>query len=473
MLQPNRIALSLGHRLPRLTPALLLSCHLGLLHAGEMPAYQTLRYNEDWSGLRNSTNRTDFFDPAKYIPFDANGDWYLSLGGEGRLKYERYSDAVLNQQPADGNGFLLQRYLLSADLHAAPYFRVFSQLQSSLEEFRTGGPRPADEDKLDLHQLFADAWVSIDGDEAITLRAGRQEMAYGSQRLISVREAPNNRLAFDAIRLLTQFGEWRADIWLGRPISIDRGYFDDRRMEASTFWGGYVSGPLSLIPGLKADFYYLGISRDQAKYARKTADEVRHSLGMRLFGKHTSLDWNFEFVGQFGTFGNDDILAWTAASDTGWTFAGVPSGPRVFLHADIASGDHGGSRLGTFNPLFPRGAYFNEAALIGPQNLMDLQPGVDFTLTRTLKLTGSCDFVWRESLADGVYGIAMNLEVPPGRSRARYIGTFPSLSLSWQAQRHLNFTINYVPYLLGDFVTQSQSTQRDGDYVSVVATFRF
>jgi len=88
------------------------------------------------------------------------------------------------------------------------------------------------------------------------------------------------------------------------------------------FGAAISNGPLPLIPGLNADFYYLGLSRENAKFARGTADELRHSLGVRLFGKHNSLDWNFEFVGQFGSFGDDGILAWTAASDTGWTFAG-------------------------------------------------------------------------------------------------------------------------------------------------------
>src|SRR4029077_5667617 len=103
----------------------------------------------------------------------------------------------------DDNGFLLQRYLIHADIHAAPYFRVFGQLQSSLEDFRTGGPRPSDRDDLDLHQAFFDASTWWPDGNKVTLRAGRQEMAYGSQRLISVRESPNNRLAFDAVRLLT------------------------------------------------------------------------------------------------------------------------------------------------------------------------------------------------------------------------------------------------------------------------------
>lgn len=444
-----------------------------LSRATERPGFETLRYNEDWSVLREQPSSADPLDALKYIPFDTNGTFYASLGGEARLKYELYTEPVFNQKPADDDGFLLQRYLLHADLHATPYFRAFGQLQSSLEDYRNGGPRPTDRDDLDLHQAFADVRASLADDDEVTLRAGRQELAYGSQRLVSVRESPNNRLAFDAVRVLTQFGNWRADAWLGQPVEIDHGLFDDQRISETTFWGGYVTGPIECVPGWRADFYYLGLSRDSARFARGTADETRHSLGTRLFGRHAALDWNFELVGQIGTFGSADIRAWTAASDTGWTFADAPAKPRVFLRADIASGDHGGSTLGTFTPLFPRGAYFNEASLIGPQNLMDLQPGVEVTLARTLKLTASCDFVWRESLDDGVYGVALNLQVPPGASRARYVGTFPSLTLAWQAQRHLNFTVNYVAYLFGDFVTQTQPAQRNGNYVSAVATFRF
>jgi len=442
------------------------------IQGAERPTFQTLRYNEDWSFLHDSSRRADWLDSVKFIQVHGT-NVYVSFGGEARLKYELYSEPVFNRTPADDNGFLLQRYLLHADLHATPYFRVFGQLQTSLEDFRNGGPRPTDRDDLDLHQAFFDARLPWRDDDTITLRAGRQEMAYGSQRLISVRESPNNRLAFDAARLLTKFGEWRADAWLGQPVEIDTGMFDDQRIHETTFWGGYVTGPLPFVPGLNADFYYLGLSRQDAKFARGTADEVRHSLGTRLFGKRNSLDWNFEFVGQFGSFGDADILAWTAASDTVWTFADATTQPRVFLRADIASGDHGGSNLGTFNPLFPRGAYFNEAALIGPQNIMDLQPGVDFTLVKGLKLTTSCDFVWRESLDDGVYGVALNLQVPPSASRDRHVGTFPSLSLAWQVGRHLNLNLNYVAYLFGDFVKESVPSQKNGNYVSVVAAFRF
>jgi len=431
-----------------------------------------LRYNEDWSFLADQSRSTDWLDPVKYVPLHGT-NVYVSFGGEARLKYECYSDAVFNQKPADSDGFLLQRYLLFADVHATRYFRGFVQLQSSLEDFRTGGPRPTDRDELDVHQAFLDANVFLKNDDEIILRSGRQEMAYGSQRLITVRDGPNNRLAFDAVRALSKLGDWHLDAWISQPVDIDPGMFDDRRIQQTTFWGAYATGALPLITGLSADFYYLGLSRENAHFASGTADELRHSLGTRLFGRNGSLDWNFEFVGQVGTFGNNSILAWTAASDTGWNFVEAPAKPRLFLHADIASGNHGGSTLGTFNPLFPRASYFNEASLIGPQNLMDLQPGVEFSLTKSLKLVTSCDFVWRESLDDAVYGVSGNVQVAPGRSNARFVGTFPAVSLAWQATRHLGFAANYVAYLFGDFVTQSQPYQHNGNYVNASATYRF
>src|SRR5204863_6269040 len=127
---------------------------------------------------------------------------------------------------------------------------------------------------------------------------------------------------------------------------------------------------------------------------------VRQSFdGARLWGNHSGWDWNFEFAYQFGTFGDGDISAWTAASDTGYTFAHAPWTPRLGLRADVTSGDRNPNDkdLQTFNPLFPKGAYFSETALIGPQNHIDVHPGIELHPTRTVTLNADVDFFWRES----------------------------------------------------------------------------
>jgi hypothetical protein len=101
----------------------------------------------------------------------------------------------------------------------------------------------------------------------------------------------------------------------------------------------------------------------------------RRARGARPWRTSGPLDYNLEIVAQTGRFGDDDIRAWTIASDTGYRIEAAGS-PRVGLRADITSGDRnpGDTRLGTFNPLFPKGAYFGLIASAGPANRMDLHP---------------------------------------------------------------------------------------------------
>src|SRR6185295_3754013 len=113
-----------------------------------------------------------------------------------------------------------------------------------------------------------------------------------------------------------------------------------------------------------------------------------------------------------------------AASDVGFTFENAPLKPRLGLRANVTSGDDNPNNqdLQTFNPLFPRGAYFGEPALIGPENHIDVHPQLDFAITKTMTLTFDWDWFWRESTRDGVYGPAVNLVQSGQTSNARYIG---------------------------------------------------
>jgi len=103
------------------------------------PPYQQLRYEEDYSYLRDPTRRTDLWDIIKYIPFNDKGDWYLSVGGEVRERYAYFHNSLWGQESQDKNGYLLQRYMLHTDLHFGPNFSFFGHLKSGLEDGRKGG----------------------------------------------------------------------------------------------------------------------------------------------------------------------------------------------------------------------------------------------------------------------------------------------------------------------------------------------
>src|SRR5688500_11426351 len=133
------------------------------------PPYTPVRWNEDWSYLRNSTH-TDFFDPIKYIPLGDDPNWYLSIGGQARYRYENFKN--LNFDPPsppgpaqDDDGFHLIRLFLHADLHMGRNVRVFGQVKSAMEDDREGGPRPVDADEFDVHQLFVDFKFDLRSEE--------------------------------------------------------------------------------------------------------------------------------------------------------------------------------------------------------------------------------------------------------------------------------------------------------------------
>jgi hypothetical protein len=150
----------------------------------EEPAYNLLRYEEDYSCLKDPSRRSDFWDPIKYIPLCGREDWYVTLGGEVRERYEFYHDLNAGLAPANAQGNnqdFLERYLLYADVHLGPYFRFFVQTVTGLEDGRIGGPRPdIDRDPFGFHQAFADFILPLGAEkDRLTARLGRQELEYG------------------------------------------------------------------------------------------------------------------------------------------------------------------------------------------------------------------------------------------------------------------------------------------------------
>jgi hypothetical protein len=438
------------------------------------PGYQLNRADEDYRYLREAAGGRDFWDPVKFVSLGHSGAWYLSLGGEARERYEYLDHPNWGADRRDSDGYMLQRYFLHADLHLGDRLRLFAQLQSSLENGRSGGPRPTDRDELDLHQAFVDLRFPLAADDSFTLRSGRQELAYGSQRLISVREGPNVRQSFDGFRGSYRAGELALDAFVTQPAQTKRYRFDDGTDHSQALWGLYSVVPLALMDGGKGDFYYLGLQRRHARFDQGAAREVRHSLGTRLWRTQKPLDYNFEFLYQWGSFGAGDIRAWTVASDTGYTAQGAPFSPRVGLKADIASGDRdpGNPDLQTFSPLFPKGAYFSENGLIGPANFINLNPSLELHLGQGLLCSVNWDFFWRESTRDGIYNNAV-VPVRSGRgASARYIGSQPQLQLQWDLERHLSLVTIYAHFLAGPFLRESGPGE-DVDYFSTWLTYKF
>jgi hypothetical protein len=208
------------------------------LPTAEAPApariYHLLREDDDWSFLADPAQRQEFWDPIKYIRLRVGrNDWFLSIGGEAREVWEQIGNDNWGQQPFM-NGYFNQRYMLSFDVHYGKHVRTFLELKSGLNSFRIGGPRPIDEKKLDFQVGFIELGTSK-GENSFRLRIGRQELEYGSGRLIDVREGPNVRLSFDGFMVKCKIDSWQLDGFVVRPDLDNPGFFDNAPNHAVGF----------------------------------------------------------------------------------------------------------------------------------------------------------------------------------------------------------------------------------------------
>jgi Alginate export len=435
-----------------------------------------LREDEDWSFLADPAKRQDFWGPLKYVRLrGGRDDWFMTIGGEAREVWEQIGNDNWGQQPFM-NGYLNERYMLYFDLHYGKHVRTFFELKSGLNSFRIGGPRPIDEKKLDFQAGFLEIGSSS-GEDFVKLRLGRQELEYGSGRLIDVREGPNVRLSFDGFMVKSKIDSWQLDGFAVRPDLDNPGFFDNAPNHAVSFWGVYATHKQPHNTSL--DLYYLGLDRKQATFERGTAQEVRHSLGARISRpiatERPGWDFDYEGLWQFGSFGSAGIRAWTFASETGYRIPTMHLKPRFSAKGDVSSGDHPNSHtLGTFNPLFPKGNYFGVLATTGPGpiNFIDVHPRVETALPHDVTASFDWIFQWRESLEDGVYAVPGFLIRSADTSRARFVGHRPGGEVRWQVNRHLWFQGDYGIFYAGRFLKETQPG-RNLNYWALWAGYKF
>jgi hypothetical protein len=417
------------------------------------PGYTTLRFNEDYSYLSDPAQRTDPFDALKYLRLRADDPtWFLSIGGEVRERVELTSNPNFGLGGRN-EGYLLQRLELHADLHLGERVRVFVEGISGLVWGEQFPPPPVQEDHSDLQFAFIDFVPWLSGEESFTIRFGRFGMSLGSGRLVATRAAPNIPFKFDGAELLYQRPGWEAIGFLTRPgeertngIALE----DDN----TTFWGAYLTHWFSADRKTGADLYYLGLKREESAYASGEATQTRHSIGVRLFGDARGWDWDTEAVIQFGRFGKDEILAWTGSVDAGYSWNDLTWRPRAGMKVDVASGDRDpkDGRQETFDALFFKSGYFNDASLLRPSNIIDVHPSLAAHPMSGLEIDGGLDVFWRYSSRDAIYDPPGFIEIPVTNNRSRYLGTALDLNVSVRLQRHALLSASYVYFFSDNFV---------------------
>lgn len=353
------------------------------------PIYGGVRYDDDYSFLANGRGG-DPFNQFKKIP--AGGSVELTFGGQYRFRFERDENRRFGATTPPSQSFNLHRVYLFAEARLAPPLRLFGEFKYAAI---TGNELPAPvtaEDEPDVQNLFAEVWARHDAQTKLGLRAGRQELLFGKQRVIGPSDWANNRRTFDGLRLIAHGRGWKIDGFVTRPVEFipDR---MNKAFEEQTLAGIYAQRPR----GNKSfSAYYLVLKNRLPPPTIGVAANGKllcHTLGAAFDGKAGNLDWTNEAAYQFGDFSGSAISAYMVSLESGYTFAGIFPKPRIAAGFDFASGDESPSdaKYQTYSPLFPTAhPFLGWADQTGRQNLraFNLQLSAQPHRRVTLRLQG-------------------------------------------------------------------------------------
>ena len=443
-------------------------------HAQDADARRYLpnRADEDWTFLRDAP-RIDAWDGLKYIALRDRDDWFMTLSGEVRYRPEGFRIRETSAQPSTIDNYLLQRYLFGADVRLGSRARVFGELQSGIINGSLRSPRPTDRNTLDVHQAFFE-WRQNAGQNRLSVRAGRQEVAIGSTRLISASPGLNVKRSFDGVATVFRAPSFTLVGAAARLVGLGSGVFDDWQDSGQLFWGVGVGRRSPRFQRGELGAYYLGVDRDLSLYAQGAGREQRHTIGVKWTGAGARADLNYDALFQWGTFAGGPIRAWAFATETGYRLSTGGWRPRVHVRVDIASGDRDLSnpRLEAFNPLFPGNSYSGAVGLLGPTNLTDFTPALTVRPHPSLTVGFEAPSYWRTSTTDGVYGTDLRLLIPPRAGEGKYVGTNPGVLVVWQATRHWELQGAITRFLTGGFLSNTFVSAGFGFY-SASAIYRF
>jgi Alginate export len=447
-------------------------------------------FDVDWRYLDDPKNTDhDYFDCLKRIRI---GDdcMLFTTGGEFRARYNYEENSrLLNTGPialrGRDNTYDLYRLRAYGDLMITNRFRVFVEAISATSPDATLVPQGIDVNKADLQNAFVDV-ATIDVDNSpVWLRVGRQELCYGSQRLVSALDWANTRRTFQGVKAFWQSEHWAVDAFLVQPIPVapnvvgvrNQNLFDsvDNNQVFAGLWTTYRPNKNQAI-----DFYDLYLDNTNAATfqtlgpGNRTVARTKpgansfNTIGSRWVGDDNGWLWDVEGMLQFGGFYDSDMFAGAFTAGGGYQWKEAWGTPMAWLYYDYASGTGTPGQDGprnTFNQLFPFGHYyFGFIDVVGRRNINDVAAIFTIWPEKWLFTQLQIHNFWLAQGRDALYnagGLPIRQDVT-GRA-GRTVGSEVDLLFNFHLSNHSDVLLSYSYLAAGRFIRQTATTESGRD----------
>ena len=430
-----------------------------------------VRYNDDFLLVKKDSVKKGF-NQLKYIPIGNNN--FISFGGELREQYQIYNNINFGDVPPtyeeDSANQLWHRLMVHSNIELDDHFRFFIQLNSTIRFFNNNPIVPEiDENQLSLHQAFAEMKVTN-----WNFRLGHQEMYYGNHRLITVREGPNTRQAFDGLVVKHKFKNGAIDLFAVSKVISKQYVFDDESMHDGLY--GIYGTQYSSNHKMGLDYFLVDFQSKERKYNYQSGFEDRQTAGIRLFSNLKTVNFELESSYQTGKFNDLTIDAYSVLADINVTI--LPSKKGIIgVSANVASGDKDNSddKLNTYNSLYAKPAY-GLAVPIGATNMISLSSYIKINPIQKLNILAQVFLMSRNSNQDGTYspGMIENRPKPNAifSSDKKTLGQFYLLETNYQQTKNVSFSFDASYFDAGSY-PKATGNGKDVTYLSFKSTFKF
>lgn len=438
--------------------------------------YTLSRWAEDWRAMRDPAKRDDPLDRLKYLPIAADGEVYLTLSGELRLRVNQTTNPNLRAGEAQRQD--ITRIVAGADLHVGPHLRAYGELaHGRISGINLGVPAATLRNDLVIQQAFVEANEDVGG-IAIGARYGRQEFTDGPNLLVSQRDNNTIRYTLNGLRVWARGARVRADLFDFKPTAYgDLGTEDDISDPARRFSGvtmGFAL-PNAWLGGSKlyVDPFFWRRRNDVGAWGGRIGPATRFYVGARLWGDVGPLSVEWSVNHQYGQYLDQKIDAWQAFLAQTWRIGEAKDAPRIGVHFNYASGGggYGDGKLRDAYAPFGNNIYFSYQLFLTPSNLVAVAPNVSVSPFRNARLTAEYMLTWRDSVTDAVYRANGQPFAGTQNGRARKIADVTRLQLVWSISPRVSVTGRYEHLAAGPALTDAG--YRSSDFLSGWVSFRF
>lgn len=398
--------------------------------------------------------------------------WQFSTGGQFWLRHLHEHNARLTDRLHD---YSVARLRLYGDAHYSDWMRVYGEFLW-VDVFAPDlAPLPIDVNRGDILNLFVDAQLFEWDDHGVWLRGGRQELQFGSQRLISALDWASTRRTFDAVRLFRQGDDWDCDLFAAQPVSVLASDLD-RADENVFFAGAWATHRPKKGQAIDAYYLYYNNTNSLVQQSRARAPTEFHTLGSRWSGDHEGWLWDVEGAIQLGDRDADDLVAGMSTMGVGRHWKDAWLAPNAWLYYDFASGDAdpGSGDYTTFHQLYPFGHYYlGWLDLVGRQNIQDLNAHLFLYPAPWVTVFAQYHHFWLNQSRDALYNAAgIPIRRDPSGQAGTNVGDEIDLVANFHLDRYSDILLGYSQLFGGSFLEATAGPNRGANVEMFHATYQ-